>query len=163
MSLRSLATRTDVSVSFLSQVENGIVSPSIASMERICHALGATLAECFAAASEAEGGLIVRRSERVAMAHAWSCAHVEALSPATGSRLAPRLVTLDPGGRSAPDLHTQEAEEFAFVLSGLATLIMGGEEHELYPSDAVTLRARELRRWENRSSSVVKILCVSAP
>jgi transcriptional regulator with XRE-family HTH domain len=40
MSLRSLAAQTDFSPSFISQLENGQVSPSISSMERIAAALG---------------------------------------------------------------------------------------------------------------------------
>jgi XRE family transcriptional regulator, regulator of sulfur utilization len=160
--LRSLAARAGLSMSFVSQVENGVVSPSVASLEKICHALGATLADCFAAASEAEGGLIVRRTERVQISAAWSQAQVEALAPATGSRLGPLLVTLDPGGSSTHEPCHHSAEEFIFVLMGRPTLTLGPEEHELNASDAVTIRARERRRWENRTSSVVKILCVSA-
>jgi hypothetical protein len=32
----------------------------------------------------------------------------------------------------------------------------------LEPGDAVTIRAQELRRWENRAGPVVRILIVSA-
>jgi len=60
MSLRSLASRTDFSPSFISQVENGVVSPSIASMEKIAGALGVTLGEFFAAAAEGEATSALR-------------------------------------------------------------------------------------------------------
>jgi transcriptional regulator with XRE-family HTH domain len=162
MAVRALATRTHLSTSFISQVENGVVSPSIASMEKICHALGATLADCFAAASGAEQGFIVRRAERAEVASSWTQARVETLAPAAGSRLEPLLITLDPGGRSAHDPCPHAIEEFFFILMGHPTLVLGAEEHQLDPSDAVTIRARDRRRWENRTSSVVKVLCVSA-
>jgi transcriptional regulator with XRE-family HTH domain len=45
VSLRTSAEQPDYSASFLSQVENGQVSPSIASMERSSTALGVTLAQ----------------------------------------------------------------------------------------------------------------------
>ncbi|MFI5185012.1 MAG: helix-turn-helix domain-containing protein, partial [Vicinamibacteria bacterium] len=45
ISLRTLAARTDFSPSFISQVENGLVSPSINSMQKIAEALGVTLGE----------------------------------------------------------------------------------------------------------------------
>jgi len=35
------------------------------------------------------------------------------------------------------------------------------EEHVLRPGDALTIRARELRRWENRTRAVVRVLAVS--
>jgi uncharacterized cupin superfamily protein len=47
------------------------------------------------------------------------------------------------------------------VLEGQPTLTLGPEEHVLRPGDAVTIRARELRRWENRTPAVVRVLVVS--
>jgi transcriptional regulator with XRE-family HTH domain len=162
MSLRTLASRTDFSPSFISQVENGVVSPSIASMEKIANVLGVTLGEFFAAAAEGEGGLIVRVADRLRMSSLWSQGRIEALGPMAGHRLEPVLITLDPGGRSGKHPYAHNSEEFAFVLEGTPTLTLGPEEHVLEPGDAVTIRAQELRRWENRAGPVVRILIVSA-
>lgn len=161
MSLRSLASRTDFSPSFISQVENGVVSPSIASMEKIAQVLGVTLGEFFAAAAGGEDGLIVRSGSRLQMPSAWSKGKIEALGPMTGRRLEPVLISLEPGGRSAKHPTAHAAEEFAFVLDGRPTLTLGPEEHLLAPGDAVTIRPAELRRWENRTTAPVRILIVS--
>jgi transcriptional regulator with XRE-family HTH domain len=162
MSLRSLASRTGFSPSFISQVENGVVSPSIASMEKIAGALGVTLGEFFAAAARGDAPLIVRVKQRLHMSSLWSQAGIEALGPMTGRRLEPVLITLRPGGRSAKHPATHSSEEFAYVLAGQAILTLGPEEHVLRKGDAVTIRPQELRRWENRSRSVARILIVSA-
>jgi quercetin dioxygenase-like cupin family protein len=161
MSLRALAARTDFSPSFMSQVENGVVSPSIASMGKIANALGVTLGEFFAAAAEGEGGLIVRVADRLQLPSLWSQGRIEALAPSTGRRLEPVLITLDPGGRSGKHPHAHDTEEFAFVLTGEPTLTLGPEEHALRPGDAVTIRAQELRRWENKGKTIVRVLVVS--
>lgn len=161
MSLRALAQRTDFSPSFISQVENGVVSPSIASMEKIAGALGTTLSEFFAAAAKGEAGLIVRVADRLFMPSGWSKGWVEALGPMTGRRLESIVITLEPGGRSGKHPYTHHIEEFAYVLEGVATLTLGPEEHRMQPGDAVTLRAQELRRWENRGKEVVRILVVT--
>jgi quercetin dioxygenase-like cupin family protein len=162
LSLRTLARRTDFSPSFISQVENGVVSPSIASMEKIAHALGVSLGEFFAAAATGTGAQIVRVSERLQMSSEWSDAYIEALGPFSGQQLEPVLITLKPGGRSAKHPVTHGNEEFAYVVAGQPTLTLGPEEHELRPGDAVTIRARELRRWENRSKTPVRILVVAS-
>jgi uncharacterized cupin superfamily protein len=47
------------------------------------------------------------------------------------------------------------------VIAGRPTLTLGPDERVLGPGDAVTIRARELRRWENRGASVVRLLVVS--
>jgi transcriptional regulator with XRE-family HTH domain len=161
ISLRALAARAGFSPSFISQVENGVVSPSLASMERICYALGTTLGECFANACRGEGDLIVRATERVRLATSWTKAQVDALAPMAGVRLEPLLITLEAGGHSAAHASARAAEEFVFVLMGRPTLTIGEEQHELRAGDAVTIRARELRRWENRTAAPVKILNLS--
>jgi quercetin dioxygenase-like cupin family protein len=162
MTLRALAARTDFSPSFMSQVENGTVSPSIASMEKIANALGVSLGEFFAAAAKGQGGLIVRVTERLQIPSLWSQGRIEALAPMTGRRLEPVLISLDPGGRSGKHPFAHDTEEFAFVLAGTATLTLGPEEHVLRTGDAVTIRAQELRRWENKGRRVVRVLIVSA-
>lgn len=163
MSLRALAERTEFSPSFISQVENGQVSPSIASMERIAFALGVTLGEFFAAASRGASGTIVRAAERAVLSSSWSAASVAALSSMSGHRgLEPVLITLDPGGRSGKHPAPHAAEEFAFVLEGEVTLTLGPERHHLAAGDAATILPRELRLWENSGKHPARVLVVSA-
>ena len=163
LSLRALAEQTDFSPSFISQVENGQVSPSIASMERIAASLGVSLGEFFAAAARGEGGSVVRADERTVLSSSWSAASVAALSPMSGQRrLEPVLITLEPGGRSGKHPSPHATEEFAFVLEGEVRLTLGPEPHELRAGDAVTILPRELRLWENRGRRPARVLVVSA-
>lgn len=131
-------------------------------MQKIANALGVTLGEFFAAVAEGEAPLIVHAAERSQMSSAWSQAHLEALGPMSGHRLESVLITLDPGGRSGKHPYGNDVEEFAFVLAGHPTLTLGPEEHELASGDAVTIRAGEPRRWENRSSAGARVLVVAA-
>jgi transcriptional regulator with XRE-family HTH domain len=50
ISVRGFAALTGFSASFISQLENGQVSPSLGSLHKIAEALGVTLGEFFAAA-----------------------------------------------------------------------------------------------------------------
>ena len=162
MSLRELARQTDFSASFISQLENGQVSPSISSMEKIATALGVTMGEFFAAAAGGEGGAIVRAADRAAIDSGWSSAEIEALSPMkTGQRLEPVLITLKPGGRSGKHPYPHSQVEFAYVLQGLLTLTLGPEKHTLGPGDAVMILPKELRLWENPYPGPARVLVVS--
>ena len=87
ISLRTLATRAGFSASFLSQLEKGQVSPSIASLGRIAAELGVTLAELFHTADGA-AQTVVRGASRPAFTSEWSRARIESLtSTASGSGL----------------------------------------------------------------------------
>ena len=163
MSLRELASRTGFTPSFISQVENGHVSPSIGSMEKIAMTLDVTIGEFFVAAAQAEGGVVVRAADRQSIASAWSDADVEALSPmAPDRRLEPTIVTLAPAGRSGKHPYAHPREEFMLVLDGEVTLTLGPEVHTLVAGDAATILAGELRLFQNLSDEPARILVVAS-
>ena len=162
LSLRGLGAITEFSASFLSQLENGQVSPSIASMERIANALGVSLGEFFSSLGSSDGGVVVRSSDRVLLQSQWSQATLEALSPMNRGRLIePLLITLEPGGRSGKHPTAQPREEFAFVLAGDVELTLGPDSYALGAGDAATLLRGELRRWTNVGKGEARILIVA--
>lgn len=161
LSLRSLAARTDFSPSFISQLENGQVSPSIHSMEKIATALGVSLAAFFANVGPGRGGLVTRVRQRGQLSSSWSLAAIEALSPMNAEqRLEPLLITLAPGGRSGKHPVAHRSEEFALVLKGRPILQLGPDEHRLAKGDSVTLLPGELRLWTNPGPSACCVLIV---
>ncbi len=163
MSLRTLAARTDFSPSFISQVENGLVSPSINSMQKIAEALRVTLGEFFAAAAKGEGGSIIRVSARRTLSSSWSQALVEGLAPMDAQHpLEAMLITLKVGGRSGKHPYPRPNGEFSYVLEGAVSLTLGPETHVLEQGDAVMILPRELRLWVNDGPAPVRILVVTA-
>lgn len=161
LSVRALAARTDFSPSFISQLENGQVSPSIHSMEKIANVLGVTLGAFFAAVGPGEGGLVLRRAEREPIPSSWSNAELESLGRHTPQRrLDPILITLAPGGRSGKHPVAHRSEEFALVLKGRVHLRIGPDEHVLSAGDSVTLLGGELRLWVNEGRSPCQFLIV---
>jgi transcriptional regulator with XRE-family HTH domain len=162
LSLRALGGATNFSASFLSQLENGQVSPSISSMERIANTLGVTLGEFFSSLGSSEGGVVVRARDRVEMQSQWSQATVEALSPMSRGRLVePLLITLDPGGRSGKHPAARPREEFAFVVEGEVELTLGPDTYRMRHGDAATILRGELRRWTNTGSGRACVLVVA--
>lgn len=165
ISVRNLARQTGFSPSFVSQLENGQVSPSISSMEKIAAVLGVTLGEFFVAAADAEGGLVVRAVDRQALSSGWSNAEIESLSAAhrSSARIEGILITLRAGGRSGKHPYPHSREEFVYVLQGAVTLTLGPEQHRLRRGDAVTILPGELRLWHNEARSPARFLIVCPP
>src|SRR4051794_23981029 len=83
--LRALAERAAVTESFLSQVERGVASPSIASVQRIARALDTSIAELFAADDTA--GIVVRVDDRRKIVYQGLGAVDEFLTRGAGGRL----------------------------------------------------------------------------
>jgi transcriptional regulator with XRE-family HTH domain len=162
-SVRSFAAQTGFSPSFISQLENGQVSPSLGSLQKIAEALGVTLGEFFSATAAGEDLLVVRPAERRRLDSTWTEAHLESLgSMERHRRLEPVLVRLGPRASSGKHPHSQAREAFAFVLRGQVSLTLGDESHRLDAGDAVTLPAHSPHRWDNRGDETVEILLVTS-
>jgi transcriptional regulator with XRE-family HTH domain len=163
LSVRAFAAQTGFSPSFISQLENGQVSPSLGSLQKIAETLGVTLGGFFAAAETGDEPLIVRAGERRRLDSTWTDGHIEALGAMAHSRrLEPVLVIFGPGGMSGKHPHAPAAEEFAFIVKGKVMLTLADEENEMVAGDAVSLPAQAPRLWENRSGAVAEILIVSS-
>jgi transcriptional regulator with XRE-family HTH domain len=163
VSVRAFAAQTGFSPSFISQLENGQLLPSLGSLHKIAEALGVTLGQFFDTAAGDGEALIVHAAERPRMDSTWTDAHIEALGTMSRSRdLEPVVAIFGPGGRSGKHPHTQSREEFAFVIRGQVTLTLADEQNTLVAGDSVTLPARAPRLWENHTQETAEILMVSS-
>jgi transcriptional regulator with XRE-family HTH domain len=161
ISVRTLAAKTSFSASFISQIENGQASPSIASLGRIAEVLGTTIGGFFTPESS-NTTRIVRAGERQELTSSWSRGKIEAVgSTADASRLEVVLITLSPGGRSGSRPHPNKREQFVMIIDGMITLVLDSETHKLKRGDAVSLNPETPHVWENISRRPVRILVVS--
>jgi transcriptional regulator with XRE-family HTH domain len=160
LSVRTMAEQSGFSASFISQVENGLASPSISSLEKIAAALDVTLVELFQT-GQAGMSTVVRADNRPLLESEWSKADIEALADPHASRLEPVLISLRPEGSSGNRPHPLRRDQFAFIICGEVTIDLDGLEQRLSSGDAVTIPAEKPYRWVNHSTEPVKILVVS--
>jgi quercetin dioxygenase-like cupin family protein len=160
LSVRGLAEKVDFSPSFISQVENGQVSPSIASLERIGFALGLTLSKLFEAADSREAA-VVRAGERRSLSSEWSRARIESLGTGNGRWLEPLMITINPQGSSGKKPHSKPEEEFAIVFEGTVLLDLNGQAYSMERGDSVLIPPETPHRWSNESAEPVSILMVT--
>lgn len=162
MSLRTLAERAGFSPSFISQVENGQVSPSIASLEQIAATLNVRLADFFATPDMSEV-VVVRADARPSFRSSWSRARIDSLMAAGKAQpLEAIMVTIENGGSSGKHAAGVSSDQLAVVFSGRPTLTLAEDTLELDSGDAVLIRARTPHRWQNRERTAAQVLLVSS-
>jgi transcriptional regulator with XRE-family HTH domain len=161
ISLRTLATETGFSASFLSQIENNLCSPSISSMEKIATALGVSLWQFFKVA-ETHQVNVVRSGNRSRLSLEWSLAEIEALGFfGDGSRFQAAMVRMEPGGLSGKHPRPSINDEFVLIHEGEAVLTLDDQEHTLKKGDSVSIPVGVNRRWRNDTTSEVQLLIIS--
>jgi transcriptional regulator with XRE-family HTH domain len=163
VTLRELAGRAGVTESFLSQVEREVTSPSIASVQRIAHALDLAIAELFT--EEAPHGRIVRRMERRRIVYPGLRAIDEFLTAGMTGRLQVILSTIEPGGGTGDEPYAHESdEEVVIVLSGQLELWVADEHYLLEEGDSIAYSSRLPHRNVNSSERPATVLfCVTPP
>ncbi|KMZ44363.1 MULTISPECIES: XRE family transcriptional regulator [Bacillales] len=159
--LKQIAEKTQLSISFLSQVERGKSSITLESLKKISEALGVSPGYFFSGESSGGNELGRRASkERSGLLHA-PFVYEDLSGDLANPALVPILVTLSPHGeKGTPFVH--QGQEFVYVLEGVLTVLLGEEEHDLFPGDSIHMHSSVPHNWVNRTGKVTRFLCVNS-
>jgi transcriptional regulator with XRE-family HTH domain len=170
LSLETVATRTDLSIGFLSQIERGMSSPPLRVLATLADVLGIGIAGLFGAKENADtaADAIVTREKARAKLNLWRTGiSKQLLSPAgSDGRLNLFLVHMEPGGSTGDELYTHDGEEAGLVIEGEMKLTVDAESWTLKRGDSFRFASRRPHRFSNPSREskavVLWVNCVTA-
>jgi transcriptional regulator with XRE-family HTH domain len=160
--LRTIAERSGLSESFLSQVERGRSSASIPSLRRIAEALGVSIADLFE-----PGGLpgprVLRRDERPALQFG-ILGRKLLLTPRPLQHLEVFAGELEVGGSTGEQPYAHgDSEELFVVVSGSVQLELGGELFDLESGDSIDYRSSTPHRISNTGDELAEVMWIISP
>ncbi|MFI6040769.1 helix-turn-helix domain-containing protein [Nocardia sp. NPDC051321] len=145
LTLAQLAAKTELSQSFLSQLENGRTNTSLRSLQRIADALNTTATELLAAADSTPDSVIVRAGEGV-LEQGDRNNDGSVRSLVHGPR---KLRALEFTGGTARDEREfkHQNDELIYVVSGTITVAANGEQVTLSTGDSFYCPSGVRHRW----------------
>jgi len=159
LSLTQVARATGVSVGFLSALERGQMSASIATLRRIARYYRTNILSFFEAAKD--NSRLVRPTERKVLETSKGV-RMELLAWGN-TAMEPHLFRIKPGGNSG-ESYTHEGEEFLHVLRGEFELWLNHNEHyRLAPGDSLYFESSTPHRWKNPGKSESWLLWINTP
>jgi transcriptional regulator with XRE-family HTH domain len=162
LSLRTVADAAGVSESFLSQVERGVASPSVASLRRVAEALGESVGALFDGPSVS--GRLVRVQDRRRLVHPERHWEDVLLTPRTSRRLQVILSTIEAGAGSGEEPYTHDSdEECVVVLTGRLEFWVGDERFDLEEGDTLVFESRRPHRNRNPGPGKAQVLWIITP
>lgn len=176
MSLRELARRLGVSAGHISQVERGLVAPSISLVYSIANTLSLGMNDLFASNTAAgtplegivrtpgEDRFITRAAERRTI-NLDTGVRWELLSPTTREPVDFREIVYPPGsGSTQPGSFVRHSgREYGLVLSGRLRVQLEFDEYELGPGDTIAFEsALPHRFWNDGPDTVKAVWCTIA-
>jgi transcriptional regulator with XRE-family HTH domain len=163
MTLRDLGKKAGIAPSYLSNLERNGNSPSLATLQRVLTALGASLEEFFAeGGDQAQPGCVFRR-ERMRMASD-SHRHYTFLLPRRKDIKAEILEEYMLTGENRPELESLSCDVAGVVLSGAIELKIEGERKQLVRAgDCFYVAAGRKHRGRCISPESARLLTVFVP
>lgn len=163
--LKYVSENTGLSIGFLSQLERGMTSIAIDSLDKIARLLGVELSSFFHMDSPAKGAHIMRRYEHKANVVNPEIIEYSLTHNIEEFDLLPRLVEVMPAHQdeSELELYTHDGEEFIYILEGILTLQIEEEAFLLYPGDSAHVHSNAKHNWKNETNQVVRFLTVHTP
>lgn len=161
-----LAAATGLSVGMLSKIENGVTSPSLATLQALARALGVPLTALLADYDQDRAAVMVRAGQGVEIERRGTRAgHQYRLlghlgANASGVIVEPYLITLTAASDTFPTFQ-HAGLEFLHILEGAVTYRHGANRYDLGPGDSLFFDAdaphgpEELTRLPLRFLSII--------
>ena len=163
LSLREVAARSDLTPSFLSQVERNLTSPSVASLRKVAQAFGVPLTALFQGPTIPENH-VVRRKDRRQLIHPRRQWRDYLLTPNLTGKLQVILSVIEPGGGSGDEAYAHDSdEECVVILRGRLEFWVGPDWYLLEEGDSIVFESRIPHRNCNPGPDQAEVLWITTP
>ncbi len=155
-----LADRCELTKGYISQLENDLTSPSIATLIDILQALGTNLKEFFSDIDNEEKITFNKNEfiEKVADSYTLNW-----LVPnAQKNMMEPIHIILHPNGQTDEDI-PHEGEEFGYVIKGEIVLVLGKKRVKVKKGESFYFTANKMHKILNKSNKEAEFIWVSSP
>ena len=160
--LKEVADAAGVSESFVSQIERGRSSASVATLQRLAAALGIEISDLFAADGLPRPRVLRREARQLLV---WGHLGRKALlTPKPFHSLEVVAAEFDPGGSTGDEPYTHgDSEELLLVVRGRVHLQLGTDVYDLGTGDSVQYRSSTPHRVSNPGEELAEVLFVISP
>ncbi len=180
LTLEQLARSTNLSKSFLSQVERGLAQPSITSLKKIAQMFEISMVSLFGtdasangfhlAGTNGEAGTyirdvrVVRETQRKKLSLPGSHVVYEMLTPDLKRRMQILFLQLEPGDSTGEEpIVDPEGEKCLLLLKGSIEYRLGDQVYTLHAGDSIYFPADLPQSWSGIGDEPIKAVLVMTP
>lgn len=162
LTLKQLGEKAGCSDAYLSQIENGRVSPSISTLKKIAEALQAKITDFFVE-SQNDDPVVLAEDQRITLSlERWNATIQSLVLNPKNKRMHPFFTTIQPGGGSH-GLYSHVGEEFGIVLQGELEIDLNGVIHRVKEHESFYYNSSDPHSWNNPGKSDTVVVWVISP
>ena len=185
LTLEQLSGKTGLSKSFLSQIERGLVEPSITSLKKIAKQFGFSVVNLFSNGNEVNSGWgyghsiqeyngqsptyiedvkVVRVDRRKKFALPGSKVMYDLITPDMNRRLEVMYMQVNEGETSGENpMVDPPGEKIGIVLKGSLEVTVGNEVYQLDTGDSIYYPANIPHSWRALEGDVIQVMWILTP
>ena len=154
-----LASRTELTKGYISQLENDLAEPSVSTLYDIISALGTNMSDFFL--EEKQNQIVFTQEDYFVKEN--SGYTIEWLVPnAQKNEMEPILITIKPGEETDLD-YPHEGQEFGYVLEGEVLLCIDNKTHRVKKGETFYYDSSKNHYLKNVKEKLCRIIWVSSP
>jgi transcriptional regulator with XRE-family HTH domain len=162
LTLKQLAEKVGCTDSYLSQIENGKVSPSIASLKKIADGLQTKITDFFVE-SQDDDPVVLPPERRITLSlERWNAKIESLVVNPKNKRMHPFHTTIQPGGGSH-GYYSHVGEEFGIVLKGQLEIDLDGVVHRVNENETFYYNSSQPHNWTNPGKGETIVVWVISP
>jgi transcriptional regulator with XRE-family HTH domain len=161
LTLKDISDKTGLSVSFLSQIENGSSSLAITSLKKIATALDVTM-DYFFKTPELHNFLVKSEEEKPFKIEG-SNSEFKRISGEFPGRKIESMIVIIPPEQMLGSKFNHPGEEFVYVLSGALIVSLDGKDYLVKAGDSIQYPSTTDHSWTNPLKDETKLLSVATP
>ncbi len=146
LSLRVLAEKTDLTASFLSQLERGVTNASLKSLQRLADALSVPM--LYFLEDNSKRSPVVRANNRPRLELEGSAATYELLTPDLTGKFEALMRRIQPGTEVLARNLSVETEQMIFIFCGSLKVSLKDKEYILDTGDSIYFNGHDLVRLQ---------------
>ncbi len=154
-----LAQRTELTKGYISQLENDLCSPSIATLQDILNVLGVSLQEFFTTPIKEK---VVYRHADYFSSQNGDGTNTWLIPNSQVKEMEPIILTLPPKGQCQERLPF-EGEEFGYVLQGSLEIVTANEKHKVKKGESFSINGKKQHVLKNNGKTECKVIWVTTP
>lgn len=158
MSQKELADKVSLTPSFLSQLENSQVSPSLSTYLQLCKALGINAGQLLEFSEGTPSAPWLVRKETIFTRPPVREDQANVYEAASGGKLSARIVVLQPEAVVSRHFFYHKEEELIYILQGDLSVTIGGREEKVGAGDVICLKDSFPSIWKNEGGGEAQLL-----
>ncbi|MFA5008104.1 MAG: XRE family transcriptional regulator [Candidatus Omnitrophota bacterium] len=164
MSLRTLAKQLKISASFLSQVETGKASPSLATLKNIADSLQATVGNLIGESQRINDNPVVTEKGRKCVEEVGKGMHIYLLTnPDPNKQMEPLLFKIDEHADSGKSAYKHFGQEFVLVIKGEIEITLNETVYVLKKGDSIYFNSHIPHAFRNIGKEKAEAVWVITP